>query len=383
MKHTIFSGGLSSQKFVLNPVVTPRWFFILVLARSAQKPGGNFRLTLFQPGTYYGFPYGLRPTHGERANMAETWMAAEPKNVDLRAATLVTMLAFLWAGNPIAIKIGLTDAPPIRQAWMRFVLGGLTVLFWALVTRTPLGIRRHEVRPLLVLGILFTVQIALLNLGVKYTSAAHVSILLNAYPIYTVLLAHFFVPGDRLSSGRTVGVMIAYAGVVLLFSHELTVGSELLIGDAIISGSAFLLGVRTIYLNRAVQKIGPVKLLLAQVAFSVPCYLLVSLVFEGAYPYQWTWALALSLSYQGFIVAGFNFILNLHLLRTYKPSGLATFFLTTPLFGVFLSWLVLGETISVRLLVSAVLVVGGIALARRPCPARSGPARNLQWEAED
>ena len=331
----------------------------------------NFRLTLFWPGTYYGFPCRWQPTHGVPAKMAETWMAAEPRNVDLRAATLVTMLAFLWAGNPIAIKIGLDDAPPIRQAWMRFVLGGLTVLFWALVTRTPLRIRRYEVRPLLILGILFTVQIALLNLGVKYTSAAHASILLNAYPIYTVLLAHFFVPGDRLSSGRAVGVMIAYAGVVLLFSHEFTVGSGLLVGDVIISGSAFLLGVRTIYLNRAVQKIGPVKLLLAQVVFSVPCYFLVSLVFEGTYPYQWTWALALSLSYQGFIVAGFNFILNLHLLKTYKPSGLAAYFLTTPLFGVFLSWLALGETITGRLLVSAALVVGGIALASRPSVAQS------------
>ena len=60
-------------------------------------------------------------------------MPAEPRNVDLRAAMLVTLLASLWGANPIAIKIGLIDAPPIRQAWMRFVLGGLTVLFLSLI----------------------------------------------------------------------------------------------------------------------------------------------------------------------------------------------------------------------------------------------------------
>jgi len=310
-------------------------------------------------------------------------MSAEPRNVDLRAATLVTLLASLWGANPIAIKIGLIDAPPIRQAWMRFVLGGLTVLFWALVTRTPLRIHLHEVRPLLILGILFTVQIAMLNLGVNYTTAAHVSILLNAYPIYTTLLAHFFVPGDRLSGRRTVGVLVAYGGVILLFSRELSVESGLLLGDLIASGSAFLLGVRTVYLNRAVQRIDPEKLLLAQVAFSIPCYLLWSSLFEAASPYRWTFSLALSIGYQGVIVAGFNFILNLHLLKTYKPSGLAAYFLTTPLFGVFLSWLLLGETITVRLLTSAALVVGGIALAGRPCPAPSRPVRNFQWEADN
>ncbi len=299
-------------------------------------------------------------------------MAAEPRNVDVQAAALVTLLAFLWAGNPIAIKIGLADAPPIRQAWMRFVLGGLTVLGWAWIIRTPLRIFRHEVRPLLVLGVIFTVQIALLNLGVQYTTVGHVSILLNAYPIYTVLLAHFFVPGDRLSGGRAVGVLIAYAGIVILFSREFRLESALLLGDLITSGSAFLLGVRTIYLNRAVQRIDPVKLLLAQVAFSVPCYLLASVLFEGAHPYRWTWSLGLALSFQGVIVAGFNFILNLYLLKTYKPSGLAAYFLATPLFGVFLSWLILGEAITIRLLISAILVVGGISLAGRPAAAPSG-----------
>ncbi len=301
-------------------------------------------------------------------------MVSEPKNVDVKAAALVTLLSFLWGGNPIAIKIGLADAPPIRQAWMRFILGGLTVLAWAWVTRTPLRVERHELRPLAILGVIFTVQIALLNLGVKYTTAGHVSILLNAYPIYTVLLAHFFVPGDRLSGGRAVGVLIAYAGVVLLFSREFSLASGLLLGDLLTSGSAFLLGVRTVYLNRAVQRINPVKLLLAQVAFSVPCYLAWSGLFEVAYPYRWTWALALAIGFQGFIVAGFNFILLLHLLRTYKPSGLASYLLTTPLFGVFLSWLILGETITIRLLASAALVVGGIALASRPSVAPSREA---------
>lgn len=293
-------------------------------------------------------------------------MAAEPKPIDVQAAALVTLLSFLWAGNPIAIKIGLADAPPIRQAWMRFVLGGLTVLGWARLVRTPLRIHRHEVRPLLILGAFFTAQIALLNLGVNYTSAAHVAVLLNAYPIYTVLLAHFFVPGDALSARGAAGAAIAYAGVVLLFSREFSARSALLLGDLFASGSAFLLAVRTIYLNRAVQRIDPVKLLLAQVAFSVPCYMIWSGLFEAAHPFRWTAGLALSLGFQGVIVAGFNFILNLHLLKTYKPSGLAAFSLTTPIFGVLLSWLILGEGLTARLLASAGLVAGGIALASRP-----------------
>jgi drug/metabolite transporter (DMT)-like permease len=305
-------------------------------------------------------------------------MAVEPRSIDLKAATLVSLLSFLWSGNPIAIKIGLADAPPIRQAWMRFVLGGATVLGWAWITHTPLRIHRHELRALVVLGALFTAQIATLNLGVNYTTAGHVSILLNAYPVYTILLAHFFVPGDRLLGGRAMGVLIAYAGVILLFAREFRLGSGLLLGDFLTSASAFLLGVRTVYLNRAVQRIDPVKLLLAQVAFSVPCYVVWSSLLEAASPYRWTISLGLAIGFQGFVVAGFNFILQLHLLKTYKPSGLAAFSLTTPISGVFLSWLILGETITLRLLASAALVIGGIALATRPSPALGRPVTGKQ-----
>jgi drug/metabolite transporter (DMT)-like permease len=304
------------------------------------------------------------------------------RHVDLRAAALVTLMAFLWAGNPIAIKISLADAPPIRQAWMRFIFGGLTVLAWAWITRTPLRVERREIRPLLILGLIFTIQIGLLNLGVKFTSAAHVAILLNAYPIYTVLLAHYFVPGDRLTGWRGVGVVLAYAGVVLLFSKEFSLRSAYRLGDLLISGSACLLGVRTVYLNRAVQRIEPVKLLLAQVAFGIPCYLVWSTAFEAAEPSRWTWGLLASLLYQGVVVAGFNFILNLHLLKKYKPGGLASYFLATPVFGVFQSWLVLGEALSARLLLAAGLVVAGITLASRRPEARK-PQTVASDQAED
>lgn len=291
-------------------------------------------------------------------------MADDPRPIDLKAACLVTLLAFLWGGNVIAIKLGLADAPPIRQAYLRFILGGLTILGWAWLTGTSLRVAREEIRPLLVLGALFTVQIGLLNLSVQHTSASHVSILLNAYPIYTVLLAHVFVPGDRLSGGGAAGVVVAYAGVVLLFSGGGGMGAGGLRGDLMASGSALLLGARTVYLNRAVQRIEPVKLLLAQVVFSVPAYFAWSSLLEPE-PTRWTAALALSLLYQGVVVAGFNFILNLHLLRRYRPSNLAAFYLTTPLFGVLQSRLILGEAITLRLLASAALVVGGIAAASR------------------
>lgn len=287
-----------------------------------------------------------------------------PRELDATAVVFVLLLSLLWGTNVVAIKVGLADAPPLRLAWMRFIIGGLVVLGWARATRASLRLVPGEPFPLLGLGLLFTVQLGLLNIGTSLTSAGHAVVLLNTYPIHIALLAHFWVPGDRLTPRRLGGLLLAYSGVVVLFVQQLF-GATLLAGDLIILLSAFLLGVRTIVLNRQVQRIDSTKLLLAQVVVGVPLFFVLSNLFETA-PYRLTAPLAWSLLYQGVVAAGFNFILNLWLLRRYKPSALASFFLATPLFGVAVSRLVLAEPITPALALATLLVAGGVGVANRP-----------------
>jgi drug/metabolite transporter (DMT)-like permease len=94
-----------------------------------------------------------------------------------------------------------------------------------------------------------------------------------------------------------------------------------------------------------------------------------------------TWRLAGSLFYQGVIIAGFNFIANMWLLKTYRPSALAAFSLTTPLFGVLATALVIGEPVGWRLAASAFLVAAGVAAATllgAPAPGAGAAPRPLR-----
>jgi drug/metabolite transporter (DMT)-like permease len=289
------------------------------------------------------------------------------RDLDLRAAALALLLAALWGANPVAIKIGLVDAPPLRLAWMRFVLGGLLNLAWGSWTGAlvSLKVQRHEWRPLAILGLLFTVQIGLLNIGTNLTSASRSTVLLNAYAVHTVVIAHFQISGDRLTIRKLLGTLIAYAGIVLLFGPDLYGSRVTLLGDLLVSVSALLLGERTIYLARAVQRMDPLKLLLAQAAVGTVSFLALSLWVEADAPYQWTIPLTLAVLYQGLVVAGFNFTASLWLLKHYRPSALAGFFLTTPIFGVLLSAVLVGDPLTGTLLLSSLLVAVGIGLTSR------------------
>jgi drug/metabolite transporter (DMT)-like permease len=222
-----------------------------------------------------------------------------------------------------------------------------------------------EWRPLIVIGVLFTAQVGLMNIGTALTSASHAAILLNLYAVHTVVLAHFMIPGDPLTPAKVGGVLVAYTGIVLLFARDFSFRSETLLGDLVVAASAVLLAERVVYMARAVQRFDPLKLLVFQSAIGSACFLLASVVLESGVPTRYTPALAASLFYQGAVVAGFNFIVNSYLFKVYLASALATCSLTTPLFGVLVAAAVTGDRLNPLLLLSSVMVAAGIGLTVR------------------
>ncbi len=286
--------------------------------------------------------------------------------IDLRGAVLALVASLFWGANPVVLKIGLLDAPPLRLACLRFLVGTVTIVIWAWLTGRLAGFRiqPEEWRPLTVLGLMFAAQVASMNVGTNLTSAAHSAILLNLYSVHTVVLAHFMIPGDRLTVRRLVGVLIADAGIVLLFARQADPGGATLLGDALIFVSALLLAERTIYMARAVHHFDPVKLLLSQAMIGILIFLLGSLALEPVAT-RWTARLGGSIAFQGVVVAGFNFMVNLWLLKRYRPSTLAAFFLTQPIFGVLIATRVAGDPLTADLVLASLAVAVGIGLSSR------------------
>ncbi|MGH7354058.1 MAG: DMT family transporter [Candidatus Rokuibacteriota bacterium] len=300
-------------------------------------------------------------------------MAQAPRRtVDLAGPSLALLVSILWGANPAAIKLGLEDAPPIRLAWMRFLLGGGVILLWAWTTGRLRGfaIARGEWRPLVVLSLIFTAQIVSMNIGTALTSAAHAAVALNLYAVHTVVLAHFLIPGDRLTWTRLAGVLVAYGGVVTLVGRDMATGAggaaagATLVGDVVMLLSGLLLAERTVYLARMVRTFEPVRLLLSQAAIGTGIFVILSGWLEPE-PTRWTVSLGASIVYQGVVIAGFNFVVNLWLLRRYMPSALAAIFLTQPIFGVLAAAVVTGDRLTPELLVASLAVAVGIGLTTR------------------
>jgi drug/metabolite transporter (DMT)-like permease len=281
---------------------------------------------------------------------------------------VVLVLAALWGGTATAIKVGLRDLPALGLAGFRFGIGALIVYLWARAQRVPLRLRPGEAAPIFVLTLVFVAQIASFNWGIGLTQAGRSTLILNSYPLWVLLMAHVFVPGDHLSAAKIAGAVCAFLGLGVVFSESWTTRGQpvsgLLAGDFVVLLSAILLAAQVVIVNRMVRAIDPNRLLLWQMLFSLPIYFLGSaLIGEPAYRLSLPGLLALL--YQGVMVAGVCFIVWTTLLKTYSPSRISVIQFTTPLFGIVLSRLVLGEPVSPYLGAGSLLVALGIALAQK------------------
>ena len=279
------------------------------------------------------------------------------------------LLVLLWGGQPVAIKAGLEEGVgPLRLSAMRMALGGVVVIGYAIITRTPLRPTRTEFRPLFGLGVLFVVQTMLMYVGGDHTSSGHASVLIFSFPLWTAVFGHFFVPGDHMSRRRTGGLLIAYGGVVIVFAGGLNAPGASIWGDLMTITSAMLLAARQVYLSHFSQAIHPARLLMTQSVAAVILFGLGGILLESGALVSTT-DFIIALLYQGVVIGGFGFIGNTWLLKRYLPSQVAATMLFAPIFGVIFSWLVLGEALGYEVLVGVVLLVLGssiVQLRRQP-----------------
>ena len=284
---------------------------------------------------------------------------------------LVTLLALLWGGNSVFIKVGLRALPPFALTAVRLALGLAVIGGWAVVRRIPLRLQRGEFLPHLALAALFLVQVLALHAGTHFTLAAHSTVMMSTYPLFTSLFAHLLVAGDRLTPRTVAGLMLGFAGVLATFAPELIAGgahpsaAASAAGSAVVLGSAALLGLRTAVSKRMLHAVSAEKLLFWMLLLSLPAAAALSLLAGETARLRFDVGGLLAVGYVGVVIAGFCFLAWTAILARYRASRLTVMFFATPLSGTFLSWWIIGDPLGPSLLLGALLVAAGIFVNAR------------------
>lgn len=281
----------------------------------------------------------------------------------LFASSFALFTAVLWGGNNVSIKVALERGSPMQIGWIRFVLGAAVTVAYMVARRESFTVSRHEVWPLIAVGLMFSVQLVFMNIGQDLTTAGHGVALNSTMPIWAATISQLLIPSDRMTRWRVVAMALSYAGVLAVVFGD-TGASEsgaTILGDVLSLISAILLGARTVMISIYAQHVSEAKLMLGQLVIGTVLLLAGSYIFEMPV-YTTDGSFWFALAYQGFVIAGFGFLATAWLLKHYLPSTVTFYFFAQPVAGVALAWLILGEDAGRGLIVGVSLVCVGALL---------------------
>lgn len=287
---------------------------------------------------------------------------------------LATLISILWGGNLVSVKIGLDVMPPFWSAFWRMALGVVTVSLCGVARGVSLRMAPGERRYLIGLGMLFAVQIALMNSAMQLTSPGYGVVILNSYAVFANLIGHFSALEERLNGIRIVGLVLALGGMLVLSVGQpgTLLAPNPLVGNALLVVSAVLLGLRQVYTRWLVQNVDPIRAVVWQMAWSLPVFLVMAAATEPMLTGKLTWPPVAAIVYQGVVVAGVCFVGWAELLKKYSAGSVSMYAFLVPFAGVALSAALFGEKVNAGLVTGIVLVTAGVAIVTRAGGSRRG-----------
>src|SRR5256884_9782901 len=140
----------------------------------------------------------------------------------MKARVVWLILCGIWGSTWLFIKLGLADLPPLTFAGIRFLLASiiLSALILARGVRWPRS--RHDWFLIAIVGLLqFTLNYGLVFWGEQYVPSGLAAVLQSTFPAFGLVIAHLYLPQERMTVARAFGVMLGVFGVSIIFSHQL------------------------------------------------------------------------------------------------------------------------------------------------------------------
>ena len=283
----------------------------------------------------------------------------------MKARLVFLLLCCIWGSTWLFIKLGLRDLPPVSFAAVRFVLAS-TILFAVVAARrTGLPRTAREWSLIAVTGVLsFTLNYGLVFWGEQHISSGLAALLQATIPVFGMLFAHPYLPGERLTAVRLGGALLGVAGVGVIFSNQMEAGgASAAWGSAAIVAGAACAAYANVLVKARGGALDPAVLAAGQMLCGLVPLVGFGLAFEGSpLGLRWTALAVASLVYLTLVGSVAAFLLYYWLVRNMDVTKTMLIALVTPLVAVTLGMLVLGESLTWRTLAGGALIMSGIGL---------------------
>lgn len=286
----------------------------------------------------------------------------------MKARLVWLILSLIWGSTWLFIKLGLENLPPITFAGIRFVIA-CAILFVLIRARgIALPDNSRDWGLLALTGVLsFCLNYGLVFWGEQYISSGLAAVLQATLPAFGLVIAHFHLPGERMTWSKIFGVVLGFSGVAVVFSNQLAIaGGKALAGSIALVLSAFFAAYSNVLVKAYGRKLEPAILSGGQMFFGLIPLLLIGIPLEGnPFRFHWTPMALVALLYLAVVGSVIAFMLYYWLVHNMDVTKTMLISLVTPVVAVVLGMVVLGEDLSWRTVAGGIMIMVGVRFVTR------------------
>jgi drug/metabolite transporter (DMT)-like permease len=282
-------------------------------------------------------------------------------------AVQFVLAGIVWGASFLFMKVALTGISPAQVAWTRILLGAVTLGALVLLRREHLTRSVRVWVHLTVLGLTFCVILFLLfSWAQQHVSSGVASIFNATTPIMTAVMAWLVFRVERLKTLQVIGIAVGIVGVVVIIAPWQGIALDgSLVAELAILGATASYGFSFAYMRRFVSDTG-----MSALAFTFGYIAMAAVVMTMLTPFlvltpvHLDASIVASLLTLGCLGTGVAYVWNQNTVRAWGPTRASTVTYITPVVGVALGILVLGEELSWNEPVGALVIFLGILLAQ-------------------
>lgn len=278
---------------------------------------------------------------------------------------LLLILAILWSSSFAFIKIAVETIPPFSVAAGRLALAALVMIVVARMGKDEFPDVPGLWLKFALIGLFGNaLPFVLIGWGEVSIDSGLAAILMAVMPLATLLLAHLFTVDERMNLARTTGVILGFAGVILLIGPSALEG----LGDQALRQTAVAMGAICYAISTVIAKrlppmphsLSAAGTLIAAAAWAVPA----SIVFDKPFSLNPSTASVVSLVILGLFPTALAVLIFFALLRRTGATFIALNNYLVPSLGVLWGMLFLGEHLTLRAILALGIILAGIAVTR-------------------
>lgn len=289
-----------------------------------------------------------------------------PRELKWRLVIAFAALYVIWGSTYLAIAIAIETIPPFSMAAVRFLVAGGVLFLWARSRGAPAP-TRAQWQSAAVIG---TLLLLVGNGGVVWAeqrvASGLTALVVGAEPLWVVVLDWMRRGGRRPSLGVAVGLITGFAGLALLIAPAELGGAAVdPVGALVLVVATVGWAIGSIYSRHADTPAAPLMATGANM-LAGSAALVIAALLNGELTRLDVTAISLrsatAVAYLIVFGAVVGFTAYIWLLRNTSLARASTYAYVNPVVAVFLGWLILGEAVTPRTILAAVIIVAAVVM---------------------